>query len=81
MSEPKNLAAISAGKSVRIHAVKQEFVGSKLVQLGFLPGREIAILFKAPFNGPLAVEVNGTLLSLRPNEASLILIEEAGVSK
>jgi len=80
MSHLKELSAIPAGTTVRIHAVKQEFVGPKLLQMGFLPGSEITVLFKAPFNGPLAVAVDGGMLSLRQNEACLVLTESLEVN-
>jgi len=39
-------------------------ISSKLRQLGLMPGDQIRITKKAPFQGPLLVESNGRLIAL-----------------
>jgi ferrous iron transport protein A len=46
-----------------------------LMELGFLPGKYITLHYKAPSGGPLAFQMEETLLALRKNEAELIRIE------
>ena len=46
----------------------------KLVEMGLYPGKEIQIIFTAPFGDPIALSVDGYTLSLRKKEASLIEI-------
>ena len=46
-----------------------------LMELGFLPGKQITLHHKAPVGGPLAFQMEDTLLALRINEAALIRIE------
>lgn len=48
-----------------------------LMELGFLPGKTITLSYVAPFNGPLAFLLEGTLLALRKSEAALIQIQPA----
>jgi Fe2+ transport system protein FeoA len=44
--------------------------------MGLVVGKEICILFKAPFGDPIAIDVQGYVLSLRLDEAKLIEVEE-----
>jgi ferrous iron transport protein A len=46
-----------------------------LMELGFLPGKYLTLQHKAPSGGPLAFQLEETLLALRKNEAALIRIE------
>lgn len=46
-----------------------------LMEIGFLPGKQITLHHKAPAGGPLAFQMEDTLLALRTNEAELIRIE------
>ena len=48
---------------------------TKLIDMGLFPGKEIRLLFKAPFGDPIAIDVQGYTLSLRREEAALISIE------
>jgi ferrous iron transport protein A len=45
--------------------------------MGIYAGKEIRVLFRAPFGGPLAVEIGDYTLSMREEEAGLVLIESA----
>ncbi len=45
------------------------------MELGFLPGKMITLHHQAPAGGPLAFQMEDTLLALRKNEAALIRIE------
>lgn len=48
-----------------------------LMELGFLPGKQITLSHAAPFGGPLAFLLEGTLLALRKSEAALIQLQSA----
>lgn len=47
----------------------------KLLEMGLYEGKEVSVLFKAPFGDPIAVNVNGYVLSMRLDEARLVQIE------
>ena len=47
-------------------------LSGKLTDMGLYPGKEIKVLFKAPFGDPIAIDLEGYVLSLRKFEASLI---------
>lgn len=46
----------------------------KLLEMGCLPGKEIAVLRVAPLGSPLYLRVGNQFLALRPEEASGILV-------
>jgi ferrous iron transport protein A len=48
-----------------------------LLEHGFSAGKEVSVEFHAPFNGPIAVRLGETLISMRRDEAKTVLIEKA----
>ncbi|MBC7545195.1 MAG: ferrous iron transport protein A [Candidatus Sericytochromatia bacterium] len=46
----------------------------RLLELGFTPGQTVSVLAAAPFPGPLAVALRGTIMALRHAEAACILL-------
>lgn len=51
-------------------------ISSKLRQLGLMPGDRITVIQRAPFNGPLLVEVNGRTVALGRGVAGKIEVKE-----
>ncbi|MCD6106043.1 MAG: ferrous iron transport protein A [Thermoplasmata archaeon] len=51
-------------------------VKRKIMDMGIVPGAKLRILGEAPLGDPMDVELNGTFLSIRKKEASLIEVEE-----
>jgi len=47
----------------------------RILDLGMLPGTEVQIVRKAPFGGPIVVQVRGYQVSIRMTEAKNIEIE------
>lgn len=45
------------------------------MEMGLVEGKELKVLFRAPFGDPIAVDVDGYILSLRKNEAELVIVE------
>lgn len=43
--------------------------------MGFSEGKEVRVLYRAPFGDPMAVEIGGYTLSLRNDEAEQIEVE------
>lgn len=48
----------------------------KLLAMGLTPNCEVSIQRIAPLGDPLAVQVRGTLLSLRKTDAEKVLLQE-----
>ena len=65
------VAIISKNKLTNI---KKDRLAVKLIDMGLFPGKEIKLLFKAPFGDPIAIDVQGYTLSLRRKEAALIAV-------
>ena len=47
----------------------------KLIEMGLILGKQIEVLYRAPFGGPIAIDVEGYVLSLRRDEALMIEVE------
>lgn len=48
---------------------------TKMFEFGLLPGSHIKIINKAPFDGPISVLVDDSIIALREKEAYFILME------
>jgi len=62
-------------KSYIVTEIKKDPLTTKLIDMGLFPGKEVKLLFKAPFGDPIAIDVQGYTLSLRREEAALIAVE------
>lgn len=69
-----NLTEAKLGETVCVNSVFENALKSQLMELGIVQGQEITVLFKAPFGDPIAIDMNGYVLSLRKSEAALIEI-------
>ncbi len=50
-------------------------IASKLIEFGIIPGVQFSILNKAPFNGPIFIQVENNRIALRRKEAAFIIVE------
>jgi ferrous iron transport protein A len=66
------LSAYRPGESGTVTAVAPGEISAKLVEMGIYAGKKVRVVLKAPFGDPIAVDVEGYLLSLRLDEAKLI---------
>ena len=42
--------------------------------MGLVSGKKLKVLFRAPFGDPIAIDLGGSVLSLRLDEAKLITV-------
>jgi ferrous iron transport protein A len=76
LSRPWTLADLPKIGLGRVRAVPGNGpIATRLRELGFTPGTEVAFVRQAPFGGPMVVDLRGYQLCLRPTEARLILVE------
>lgn len=75
MNMHKKLSTIAPGNQVRVVAIAESALKSKLMEMGIVKGKEITVLFRAPLGDPIAIDVKGYVLSLRLEEAALIEVE------
>lgn len=69
------LDSLKLNQIVKIKSLTQNGLTTKLMDMGMYPGKSVQIVFKAPFGGPIAVDIDGYTLSLRKDEASLVVVE------
>ena len=77
----KLLSTIRPGQHVPVASIQDSFLKPKLMEMGLVIGKEIEVLFCAPLGDPIAIDVQGYVLSLRLEEAALIQVNVAGQSK
>ena len=75
MQEMK-LSEMIPGEAGVVVRLAPSVLSAKLAEMGMLKGKKVTVLFQAPFNGPMAVDVDGYVLSLRMEEAGLIELEK-----
>lgn len=56
----------------KIMAIAEDVISTKLTDMGLYPGKEVELLYRAPFGDPIAIDIDGYTLTLRREEASLI---------
>lgn len=69
------LSSIIPGNKVKVTSIHDSLLKPKLMEMGLVIGKEIQVLFRAPFGDPIAIDVQGYILSLRKDEAGLIEVE------
>lgn len=71
-----SLAQMKLGGKGIVLDITPSHISTKLLELGFVSGSEVEVVFQAPFKDPIAVDLNGSMISLRLEEAATIFIEE-----
>jgi ferrous iron transport protein A len=72
---PFLLSNVEPGNMVYVQGVENSDLKTKMMEMGIVKGQPLFVLFKAPFGDPIAIDVNGYVLSLRLDEAQLIRVE------
>jgi ferrous iron transport protein A len=72
----KKLSEIKVGKTAVIHSFEQDDIFIKLMEMGCVPGEKVKVEQIAPLGDPISIFVAGYNLSLRLNEAEMIIVEE-----
>ena len=69
------LATLAPGTRCRVMAVSGEGgIRRRLLEMGLCTGVEVAVLRRAPLGDPVELRLRGYLLSLRRDQAALILV-------
>lgn len=69
------LSDLNKGQIGVIQSITPVSLAQKLEEMGCMPNQQIKVLQKAPFSGPLSIQVSGYTLSIRNEDAQLILVE------
>lgn len=70
----KKLSELKVGEKAVITSLEDQELVLKLMEMGFLPGEEIAVEQIAPMGDPISVMVAGYQVSLRINEADSVIV-------
>lgn len=71
----KKLSELKPGQKAVIKEFRSEEIHLKLMEMGCLPGENISVQKIAPLGDPLSIIVAGYTLSLRLDEADMILVD------
>lgn len=71
----KTLSSCAVGEAVIVVELLPSVLTSKLMEMGIYSGKEIQIVYTAPFGDPIAVNIGSYVLSMRKEEAAIILVE------
>ena len=73
------LSQIQNGEYVTVESIDSSDLRIKLLEMGLTVGRKLKVLYRAPLGDPMAVDVDGYTLSLRNDEADLIIVEQTSI--
>ena len=69
------IASLRKGQRAVIKKFSADIIPLKLLEMGCLPGNEVALVQTAPFQDPLYLNINGSHLAIRKETAAQIEIE------
>ena len=69
------LLSIPNGTEVVVRKIIASDLAVKLLEMGIIEGKQLKVLYRAPFGDPMAVDIGGYVLSLRNDEAALVEVE------
>ncbi|MFM7425588.1 MAG: ferrous iron transport protein A [Elainella sp.] len=79
MMLPTNLSSLKVGEAAVIdHLMAETNLHQRLLALGIRPGRQVSLLRKAWFSGPLHLRVGTTELMLRYQDAQRVHVRTVG---
>ncbi|MFY7990741.1 MAG: FeoA family protein [Fluviicola sp.] len=72
----KTLAQLPLHKRSLVVNIKEGALHTKLLEMGLYSGKPVEVLFKAPLGDPIAVDVDGYVLSMRLDEAAYVEVAD-----
>lgn len=79
MPQPVCLRSMQCNESGTILAVNASGeLGRRIRDMGLVPGTKITVIGRAPLKDPVALRLRDFTLTLRNNEADMILVETDG---
>ena len=75
-AECTTLAEVKVGQRARvIELLVEGLTRRRLLDLGLLPGTAVTAVMRSPLGTPMAYDIRGSMLALRPEDASKILVK------
>lgn len=73
----ETLAGVSVGEKVKILELQCEGAyRRRLLDLGLIPGIEVRAVMMSPLGSPMAYEIRGSIIALRLEDASKIIVKQ-----
>lgn len=74
-TKQRSLCELAPGSMARVVSVEGDGVTKrKVLDMGIVPGTELRVTRKAPLGDPIGVSLRGFELSLRKDEANLVIV-------
>lgn len=70
------LSEIKIGEAGLILGYNDDELSLKLMEMGFIIGERVEVVETGFFDDPVAIKVNGYLVSLRKSEAETIIVDK-----
>jgi ferrous iron transport protein A len=71
----RNVTVLKKGERAIVHEILQGESALRLMEMGIVPGVELELLAISPFGDPIAIQLDDFSLSLRLNDARLIIVK------
>ena len=71
-----SLLTLKPGELGIIESLQESRISPKLLEMGFLPGKEIRFVRAAPGGSPLYLDLQGHFIALRREEAVAVLLKK-----
>ena len=70
------LSDCKIGEEIEISKIEDGAIATKLIEMGLTENLITKIIFIAPLGDPIALDINGFILSIRKSEAKHILVNK-----
>lgn len=72
----KRLSDCQLGEAIEVLSIEDDFIATKLIEMGMTEHLKTKIVLIAPLGDPIAIDIKGFTLSLRKSEAEKILVKK-----
>ena len=72
----KRLSDCLLGEAIEVLTIEDDFMATKLIEMGMTEHLKTKIVLIAPLGDPIAIDIKGFTLSLRISEAEKILVKK-----
>ena len=72
----KRLSDCLLGEAIEVLSIEDDFMATKLIEMGMTEHLKTKIVLIAPLGDPIAIDIKGFTLYLRKSEAEKILVKK-----
>tara|TARA_B100000768_G_scaffold145740_1_gene138670 strand:- start:299 stop:547 length:249 start_codon:yes stop_codon:yes gene_type:complete len=71
-----NLSDCKVGQEIEIVSITDDFIATKLIEMGLTEQLKTKVVLIAPLGDPIAVDIKGFILSIRKSTAQNIVVKK-----